>query len=254
MSPARLHTDERRPVIETLHVDCMEYMSTLPNNAFDLAIVDPPYGIGMKGHRFNPGNYPTRQKNGRSLLVKRNDYGTKEWDNKPPSRAYFKELRRVSRDQVIWGANHFINRMPFASSCWLVWDKCNGGTNQADAELAWTSFCSAVRLFPFMWNGMIQGSIANGREAQGDKRQNERRIHPTQKPVQLYRWILKNYAQPGMRILDTHAGSMSLGVACAIEGYDAVLCEKDADYFRDGTKRLRQAEQIQRATPKLFPA
>lgn len=236
--------------IELLRMDCMDYMRTVPDRAFDLAIVDPPYGIGMTGHRIAPKRHYATQPNGTKRNVQRKDYGVKEWDSEPPSIDYFTELRRVSRNQIIWGANHFIDRVPVPSPCWLVWDKVNGNANQADCELAWTSFKTAVRVFPFMWNGMCQGSPANGRKMQGDKRLNEVRIHPTQKPVQLYRWILRNYAQPGHRILDTHFGSGSLAIACHDEGFDMVGTEVDADYWLAAAKRLEQ----HKLTQPLIPA
>lgn len=230
----------------------MEFIREQPDNAFDLAIVDPPYGIGMNGHRIAPKARPVPQNSGQALMVSSTDYGVKEWDDAPPPPEYFTELVRVSRNQVIWGANHFIDRVPYPSPCWLVWDKVNGDTDQADCELAWASFKTAVRRFAFMWNGMCQGSPENGRKMQGNKALNEDRIHPTQKPVQLYRWILQNYAKSGDHILDTHGGSMSSGVACAMEGFDATILEIDADYFAGGSKRVREAEMMALTQPGLF--
>lgn len=232
-------SEDRLPSIELLHMDCMEYLRTCPDKAFDLAIVDPPYGIGMNGHRYAPIKAAVLQTDGKKRYrVQRKDYGIKEWDNKPPSRKYFRELRRVSTHQIIWGANHFIDRVAIPSSCWLVWDKVNGETNQADAELAWTSFDTAVRVFPFMWNGMCQGHPLNGRRMQGNKALNEERIHPTQKPVALYDWILKTYAKPGYRILDTHCGSASIAIACETNGCDLVAMDRDADYIDGARKRF----------------
>jgi site-specific DNA-methyltransferase (adenine-specific) len=184
------------------------------------------------------------------LRVRNNGHVNKGWDIEPPSLEYFAELRRVSVQQILWGANHYSDRLPFASSAWVIWDKVNGLNDFADVEMAWTSFGSAARLFPFMWNGMCQGSPEDGRKQQGNKSMNERRIHPTQKPVALYRWLLKNYAKPGQRILDTHGGSMSIAIACDIEGFDLTLCEIDKDYFEAGKKRLEQHQ----AQPRLFDA
>lgn len=236
------------PQIELHHIDCMEYMRGLPDKAFDLAIVDPPYGIGEHGGKKRP--HTARQSNGTMLRVRNAGHINKGWDIEPPPPAYFAELRRVSVDQILWGANHYSDRLPFASSAWLVWDKVNGSNDFADVEMAWTSFGSAARLFPFMWNGMCQGSPEDGRKQQGNKALNERRIHPTQKPVALYRWLLQNYAKPGQRILDTHLGSGSIAIACDIEGFDLTGCEIDADYIKAARHRLA----VHQSAPRLFEA
>jgi site-specific DNA-methyltransferase (adenine-specific) len=199
----------------------MEYMRTLPDKAFDLAIVDPPYGIGENGDR----------NASRSKLAVAKDYKAfAGGDACAPDGAYFDELRRVSKNQIIWGANHFIDSIPFnvSSPCWIVWDKLNSG-DFADCELAWTSFKSAVRKFAFMWNGMLQGDMKN----------KESRIHPTQKPVKLYEWLLANYAKQGDRILDTHLGSGSSAIAAHYGGFDFVGCELDEDYFKAASKRFK---------------
>lgn len=231
--------------IEILHTECEPWMREQPDQAFDLAIVDPPYGIGMKGHRFKPVAAAALQPDGKKRYkVQRTDYGQKEWDDEPPSPEYFTELRRISKHQIIWGANHFIDRIAIPSSCWIVWDKVNGDTSQADAELAWTSFDTAVRVFHFMWNGMCQGRPTNGLVMQGNKKLNERRIHPTQKPVALYDWLLKNYAQPGWRIVDTHCGSASIAIACHNNGFDLVAMDKDADYVEGARDRYRKHQGL----------
>ena len=230
-------------MIELLNVDCMEYMAGLPDKAFDLAIVDPPYGIGVNKMFIAKDRKDPR--NGRTIKCKRTKRG--DWDANRPSREYFDELRRVSEHQIIWGGNYFADMLP-ASMGWAVWDKVNGGSDQADCELAWTSFERAIRQLRFMWH-IAQGiSPERGHIAQGDVRLREARIHPTQKPVALYRWLLKNYAKPGQRILDTHGGSMSIAIACDIEGFDLTLCEIDKDYFEAGKKRLEQHQ----AQPRLF--
>lgn len=179
--------------ITLYNADCMEVMKTFADKQFDLAIVDPPYGINMDGGVI-----------GISRKAKNRMYEKKEWDAKAPEETFFKELMRVSKNQIIFGANHFISRIPFDSSCWIVWNKENGANPFADCELAWTSFKKAVRMFTFRWQGMLQGNMKN----------KEVRFHPTQKPIQLYGWILNNFAQPGMKILDTHGGSMSSMIAC----------------------------------------
>lgn len=203
--------------------DNMELMARYPDNYFDLAIVDPPYGI----------NVAKTGKVGGNNAGKAKDYGAKEWDKQPPNDEYFRQLFRVSKNQIVWGANHFISKMPFDSSCWLVWDKDNSG-NFADCELAWTSFDTAVRKFQWRWNGMLQQNMK-------DK---EERIHPTQKPVQLYKWILKNYAQDGFKIIDTHLGSGSHAIAIEemnrFEKMNLTLtaCEIDEEYFNDTKQRI----------------
>lgn len=205
--------------IKIFNIDCMEYMATQPDNAFDLAIVDPPYGIGESGK-----NNKTR-----SRLSIAKDYKPFAGDDlEPPSIEYFSELRRISTNQVIWGANHFSDRVGFSSSCWLVWDKLNGKNDFADCELALTSFKTSVRKFTFRWAGMLQQNMKN----------KETRIHPTQKPIQLYQWILEKYASPGQRILDTHLGSGSSAIAAHYFGCEFVGCELDKDYYYAAKKRF----------------
>lgn len=212
------------------NMDCMEGMKQFPDKYFELAIVDPPYGIGESG-----GKNKSRSKLGKSKNYK--DY--EGMDKEPPSIEYFTELFRVSKNQIIWGANHYISRIPYDSSCWIVWDKVNGKNDFADCELAWTSFKTAVRQFKFMWHGMMQGkSISDGVSMQGDKSKNEFRIHPNQKPVTLYKWLLSKYAQPGDKILDTHVGSASSLIACHNYGFDYIGFEIDKDYYEAAQKRL----------------
>lgn len=211
------------------NMDCMEGMSHFPDKYFDLAIVDVPYGIGESG----------RTNKTRSKLAKSRDYGNKDWDNSSPGIDYFTELFRVSNNQIIWGANHFISKIPYNSSCWIVWDKVNGENDFADCELAWTNFKSAVRQIRFKWHGMMQGqSILNGHINNGKKESNEKRIHPTQKPVALYKWLLSKYAREGYRILDTHAGSCSSLIACIDLGFDFIGFEIDNDYCEKAITRM----------------
>jgi site-specific DNA-methyltransferase (adenine-specific) len=201
----------------------MDYMNGLEPNAFELAIVDPPYGIGENGDRNS-----SRGK----LAVAKNYKAFAGGDVSAPDPDYFGQLKRVSKNQIIWGANHYIDSFQFIrnSSCWIVWDKVNGASDFADCELAWTSFKSTVRMFKFQWAGMLQGDMKN----------KEHRIHPTQKPVKLYRWLLKNYAKPGNRILDTHLGSGSSAIAAYDEGFDFVGIELDREYYDSAVKRFRQ--------------
>ena len=203
------------PNIELLNCDCMEYMRGLPDKAFDLAIVDPPYGIKQDGHR----------ENNRSKLARSTKFHKVLWDQQRPTKEYFEELFRVSKNQIIWGGNHLADLIGRHSPCWIVWDK-HTTAGFADCELAYTSFNTAVRKFSYPWNGMIQGF-------HGNKGNNEIRIHPTQKPIKLYKWILDNYAQKGGKILDTHGGSMSSAIACHQMGFDMVLCEIDEKYYTD---------------------
>jgi site-specific DNA-methyltransferase (adenine-specific) len=206
-------------MINIYNKDCLEAMKEMSDNQFDLAIVDPPYGIDMDGGNIGGNN-----------LTKAKDYTKKDWDKSAPSREYFIELKRVSKNQIIWGANHFIQNIPKAnSSCWIVWDKDNTG-NFADCELAYTSFKSAVRKYKFRWNGMLQGDMKN----------KEQRIHPTQKPVKLYEWLLMNYSKEGDKILDTHLGSGSIAIACHNLGYDLEGYELDKEYYDNALKRIKE--------------
>ena len=205
-------------MIELLNIDCMDYMKGLKDKSFDLAIVDPPYGIGESG----------KSNHSRSKLAPATRYKSFAGDDKePPSKEYFIELQRVSDDQIVWGANHFMQNIGVGSPCWIVWDKDNSG-DFADCELAYTTFKSAVRKFKFTWNGMIQGDMKN----------KEVRIHPTQKPVKLYEWILSNYAKEGDTILDTHLGSGSSAIAAHYGGFDFVGCELDKDYYLAAKERF----------------
>ena len=200
-------------------------LPSYPDNHFDLAIVDPPYGIGEDGR-----NNHTR---GKACAAK--DYrGGARYDNQAPDAAYFGELLRVSKNQIVWGANHFISRLPFDSSCWIVWDKDNTG-DFADCELAWSSFNTAVRKAKFRWNGMLQQDMKN----------KEERLHPNQKPKALYRWLLQNYAQPGDLILDTHVGSASSLIACESMGFNYVGFELDPDYYAAAKNRMSKGIQMQ---------
>jgi len=213
--------------INLLNLDCMEYMQTVPDKFFNLAIVDPPYFDGPNKTGYYGKGYS-------SLGVQRSKHydSLKSWS--VPEKEYFDELQRVSKNQIIWGANHFAGRFNSSSPCWIVWDKDNGKSSFADAELAYASFGSAVRIFKYMWNGMHQGSFG------GDVRKNETRIHPTQKPTALYSWILENYANPGQRILDTHLGSGSSAIAAHYFSCDFVGTEIDPTMFKQACKRFKE--------------
>ncbi len=195
-------------------------MKEFPDKYFDLAVIDVPYGIGESGSK----NYS------RSKLANAKDYKAFEGnDTEAPPKEYFDELFRISKNQVIWGANHFISKIPFDSHCWLVWDKNNGNSDFADCELAWTSFSTAVRKFKYTWHGMIQEDMKN----------KEFRIHPTQKPVALYAWIYQMYTKRGMKLIDTHVGSASSLIAAHDAGLQFVGFEKSKYYYDLSNKRLQ---------------
>jgi len=206
-------------MITITNEDNMLLMARYPDNYFDLAICDPPYGINI--------NKQSQGKGGG--VAKKIEYNKKDWDSSTPTADYFAELRRVSKNQIVWGGNYFVENLT-NSSCWIVWDKVNGTTDFADCELAYTSFKTAVRKFKFKWQGMLQGDMKN----------KEVRIHPTQKPVKLYEWLLMNYAKENDKILDTHLGSGSIAIACHNRGFDLTACELDADYYKSALKRLKQ--------------
>jgi len=203
-------------MIELHNVDCMEYLATLEDNAFELAIVDPPYGLGdrlIKGG--NTGGMGTLRNLADDKVV--------AWDNETPPPEYFIELQRVSKNQIIWGGNYFLNHLGKTDG-FVVWDKMNGTNPMADAELAWQNIKGTTRMF--RWHHFS-----------GER---TKKIHPTQKPVKLYEWLLMNYAKEGDRILDTHLGSGSIAIACHNLGFDLVGCELDTDYFEAAQNRLEQ--------------
>lgn len=216
------------------NMDCMQGMKEFPDKYFDLAIVDPPYGRKEHGGR-NRSGY-VRQKNGSKILVKDGQYRNQNWDNEPPSEDYFNEVMRVSKKQIIFGCNYF--DYPLIGGR-IVWDKCNDGSDQSDAEIAYCSMNDRVDIFRYMWRGMFQGkSITEGTTQQGNKRLNEKRIHPTQKPVALYEWLLSRYAKPNDIILDTHVGSASSLIACYNTNHKFVGFELDEYYYKVSKQRL----------------
>jgi site-specific DNA-methyltransferase (adenine-specific) len=207
------------PTINFHLADCMEFMRGIPDGYYDLAIVDPPYGIGAGMMNLGKGGGIAESKN----------YIKKDWDNSAPLEDYFNELFRVSKNQIICGGNYF--KLP-VSKGWIVWQKfidLSIKNDYSPFELLWSSFKTAS-IFVFLWNGFWQGDMAR----------KEHRIHPTQKPVALYKWLLTNYAKPGHRILDTHGGSMSSAIACHDLGFDLDIIELDPDYFKAGTERFNR--------------
>ena len=232
-------------ISEVYNMDCIEGMSKYPDKYFDLAIVDPPYGIGESNKNRNGISKRVDKRNGKINYIKTNNE-IKNWDKTPPNKEYFYELKRITKNQIIWGANHFIENITNANSpSWIVWDKCNGTTDFADCELAYTSFKSAVRQFKYMWNGMFQGkqSFKDGHIFEGNLLKHEKRIHKTQKPIILYKWLLTNYAKQGDKILDTHLGSGSSRIAAYDMGFDFVGYELDKDYFDAQEKRFNDFKQ-----------
>ena len=215
--------------------DCVEGMKQFPDKYFDLAVVDPPYGIKADRSfvRKTPAIDP---RNGRPIITKPKKVGT--WDNERPKPEYFIELQRVSKNQIIWGGNYFADLLP-PKSCWIVWDKVNGGSDQADCELAWTSFNTAVRQLEYMWCIAQGESAVNGRRAQGNNNLWEKKYHPTQKPVILYDWLYKNYAEEGMKVLDTHLGTGSNRISAHKYKMDFTAFEIDKEYFDKQEQRYR---------------
>lgn len=214
-------------MIETYLEDCVQGMKRYPDKHFDLAIVDPPYGIKENAHRARS----------RTKLAKTRCYGNQLWDMEIPKEDYWDELFRVSKNQIIWGGNYFLEYLG-PTRCMIIWEKFTTG-NFADCEIAWTSFKTSTRIFKFMWNGMLQGrSMNQGHLMQDRKQYNEERIHEAQKPVELYRWCLHKYAKPGQLILDTHGGSMSSAVACHRMEFDLVVFENVEETYDRAIKRL----------------
>jgi site-specific DNA-methyltransferase (adenine-specific) len=214
---------------QIINADCMDIMKDIPDKYFELAIVDPPYGIGLdkylkitKPSRPNSYFYPQKHK-------------TKDWDSNIPDKKYFEELFRISKDQIIFGGNYFTEYL-YPTNSWIFWDKINGeGSTFSDGELIWTSLKFCLKKFTCsVFEGTNGGKL---------------RTHPTQKPVALYKWLLKNYAKSGNKILDTHAGSCSSVIACIDYGFEYLAIEKDKDYYEASLKRIdKELQKI-----KMFP-
>lgn len=201
--------------------DCMDLMARYEDNYFDLAIVDPPYGIDLANMNMGLGSAK------KSSKAKNRKWKPKDWDKTPPNKKYFKELFRVSIHQIIWGGNYF-NLPPCYG--YVVWDKeIPNGLSFADCEIAWHSFKKAAKIFKY--------------STYNDKKN---KFHPTQKPVKLYEWLLMNYAKENDKILDTHLGSGSIAIACHNLGYELTGCELDKDYYEAAMKRIEQHKQQQR--------
>ena len=231
------------------NMDCMDGMKQFPDQFFDLAIVDPPYGINVGGapgggnKTYIPCGGKKTIKGGAAIIGGSKPFGKNTSggggeciapkiykafdDSHTPDAAYFKELERVAKHRIIFGGNYFLDNLG-ATECLIIWDKKRRGLNFADCEIAWTDYKKPCRIFEYKWNGMLQQ----------DMKEKEYRIHPTQKPMRLYEWILMNYAEPNDVILDTHVGSASSLIACRRTGHDYVGFEIDKDYFDLASKRL----------------
>lgn len=215
--------------------DCMIAMKEYPDKYFDIAVVDPQYGINEDGGR-NRDKY-VLQKNGSRILVKGGDHVKTGRDKEPTGDDYFAELFRISKNQIIWGANYF--NLPPAGA--IIWDKVNDGTCQSGAEIAYNSLNKRVDIFRYMWRGMMQGkSIEEGTVQQGNKKLNEKIIHPNQKPVALYIWLYQKYIKEGWKLLDTHVGSGSSRIAAYELNIDYTGYEINPEIYEMQEKRYQQ--------------
>lgn len=202
---------EKRGGICFYNCDNIEFMKTKTDNYYDLAIVDPPYGISEG-----------KKSRGMGTCAMAGDYKIKDWDNEIPSPEYFEQLFRVSKNQIIWGGNYMVEFLK-PSMGWIFWDKDSSG-DFSDGELAYTSFNKALRKIKIVWMGMRQYNMKN----------KEKRIHPTQKPIMLYRWTLQEYAEKGFKILDTHGGSFTHAIAADMEGFKLDIMDNEIEYFTSG--------------------
>ena len=201
--------------VEYFNEDCMAGMARYPDKYFDLAIVDPPYGIGIDGQKKSTSKNPRHN---------RKEHVQKDWDSATPKKEYFDELFRVSKNQIIWGGNYFVEHLEKGTKGWIVWDKGQHGLTMSDAELAFSSFQKPTRV-----------KVINRVELLIDGT-----IHPAQHPVKLYKWLLTNYAKPGDKILDTHVGSASSLIACYDMGFDYIGFEIDEEYYNAAQKRIAE--------------
>ena len=213
-----------RSKIELHNVDCLPFMKQCEDNEFDLAIVDPPYGIGMDGIV----GIGVGKKKG---FTRKKHYEQKNWDKAVPSQEYFDELFRISKNKIVWGANYFTKQLPVIKN-YIFWHKKGQSVDDKfnDGEMAYVSL-GRTRMVDIWWNGV--GVINSG----------ETKIHPTQKPVKLYKWLLDTYAKSGDKIFDSHLGSGSIAIACDELGFDLTACEIDKDYFDKANKRIQLARR-----------
>ena len=213
--------------MQLFNEDCLDVMRRLADKSVDLILTDPPYGINI-AKTGAVGAENIFGKDGKRIkAAPSKNYGASSWDAAIPGKEYFEEMVRVSKHQVIFGGNYFVEHLR-NSPCWIVWDKDNEGTSFADCELAWCSFSSAVRRFKYRWNGMLQQNM----------KEKEDRVHPTQKPIRLFEWILENYAQPGWVIMDPFLGSGSSAIAAKRLGYEFIGVEREQSYFEAALERI----------------
>lgn len=241
-------------MIKLLNIDCLKYMKTVPDKYFDLAIVDPPTGQG-EGKRHNTRPSYVKQKNGTVLKIEKT-HKIKDWDNAPPSQEYFDELFRVSKKHIIFCENRLYFNQKKLSAGRIVWNLLR--TNDfSSCQILWTNLFQTIKYFEYLWSGMMQGTGINQRTQKGNKKLNEKRIHPSQKPTIVYRHILNTYAKPEMKILDTHGGSFNSAVACYDFGtVEYVGCEIDKDYYNDGVSAFNyhksQMNMLNRTTEAVI--
>jgi site-specific DNA-methyltransferase (adenine-specific) len=200
----------------------MELMDRYEDNYFDLAIVDPPYGIGF-------GEFNRTNKDSNGKRYKANKYKQSNWDDEIPTDEYFIELQRVSKNQIVWGGNYFPYLWKNGCKGFIFWHKGNPVHNFSDGELAYTSFNKVAKMFDYRYYGNLDGNTSA-----------KEKYHPTQKPIALYEWLLMNYAKEGDKILDTHLGSGSIAIACHNLGYDLTACELDKEYYDAAMKRINE--------------
>jgi site-specific DNA-methyltransferase (adenine-specific) len=212
--------EKEKAILTITNEDNMRLMARYPDNYFDLAIVDPPYGIGF-------GTFNRTNKTSNGTRVKANKYKNDNWDDGIPNDEYFIELQRVSKNQIVWGGNYFPYLWRFGCKGFIFWYKGNPVPNFADGELAYTSFNKVAKQFDFRYYGNLQGKTSA-----------DIKHHPTQKPIELYKWLLDNYAKEGDKILDTHLGSGSIAIACHDYGFDLTACELDKEYFDKAMERI----------------
>ena len=210
--------------IEITNEDNMLLMARYPDKYFDLAIVDPPYGIGAGKKSFQSG---TR---------KSYSHTDKDWDDSTPTDKYWNEIFRVSKNQIVWGANYYANKLPISRG-WIYWHKMVLTDNYSQGELAWTSFDCVMKFVEYKYQGNYLG-FRNNITTQSSTKE-ETRIHPTQKPIALYKWLLDKYAKQGDKILDTHLGSGSIAIACHDYGFELTACELDSEYYEKSIQRIK---------------
>jgi site-specific DNA-methyltransferase (adenine-specific) len=218
---------------QIINADCMDILKELPDKCIDLVLTDPPYGINASSSNF----MRVGKKTGQSKCISGLNYKISDWDKDIPKKEIFEEIKRVSKNQIIFGGNYFVDFLN-NSSCWLVWDKLTGDNLYADCELAYTSFNKAVRKYTYLWKGMLQQDMKN----------KDIRIHPTQKPLKLFEMILRDYSNQNDLILDCFSGSGTTAVACHNLKRRFICIEKDKDYFDASVERLKNAQ----AQMKLF--